>query len=365
MKALKDERIKVAEKELKKKEDKEARERSKRALKKAKAVEAVRVVERIKEVAREKAEKEVLEAEAIRESKEKLDSMKKVFDQEPIRNRVIAGGVLFFLVAIAIVGSVVTQAVVLGPVIVFIFMVTGAIFYKAYLLSFVKPTIVPESEIERRIELLGAERVKVALEEMKEKELKFKERERQEAIEYQQIKEQRRIQKELKQKEAMEIVRLEEIEHEKMMAAKAEEIKKKKMSKKDIVKDLEITTIDNNNTNINDNNNEDDNERYQDNNQIDPIPEHDNDSIGSIESADFGGRERRGSDVSTITTCSLDYQKLGNGKSFILLEKDENNNNKQTDDNDKNNNNDTKNDTNSVIIDVKPEEIQQEALLKV
>jgi len=143
MKTLKEERCKLAEKERKKKEEKDLREQNKKAIKRAKAAEAIRVVENIKEVARKKAEEEVLDEEAHRASQEKLEIMRKVFDQEPLRNKYIAGGILFWITGIAIVSAVVTNGIILGPVIVFIFLITGGIFYKAYKLSFVKAIIVP------------------------------------------------------------------------------------------------------------------------------------------------------------------------------------------------------------------------------
>jgi len=357
MKSLKDERIKIAEKEQKKRDDKDARERNKKALKKAKALEAIRVIERIKEVARLKAEKEVLDAEAIRESQEKLEIMKKVFDQEPMRNKVIASGCLFFIIGIVIVSSVVTNAIILGPVIVFIFIITIIIFYKAYLLSFVKPIIVPESEIERRIEENGAIKVMKAMDDLKIKEEKFKERQRLEAIEYQQIKENRKILKLLKEKEQQEIAQQQAIEHDLMMAAKADEIRRRKLSKKDINKEIQQSFIDTNNDTNNDttatatatnNNDDDDIERLMKVNTIDVIHENDDESIGSIDSSGWV-RERRGSDVSSITAFSLDINELG--KSFLLFEQDDGDNK-----NNDNKNNDDKNNvttSNTVAVDIK------------
>jgi len=190
------------------------------------------------------------------------------------------------------------------------------------------------------------------MENLKAKEEKFKERQRQEALEYAQIKEERKILKEIKAAEAAEKARLEEIEHQKMMEAKAEEMRRRKMSKKDLInKEIKSTFIndDANNTNninnINSNQEEIDRGKDENINKFDPIIENDNNRLGS--ESDEWIRERRLSDVSSITAFTTDFlNDLETGSSF-LFEKIKDN----KDNNNNNNNNDEDNNNNKVVID--------------
>ena len=183
MKVLLHERTKVASKVQNITQDTMIHERQKRILKQAKLDEEVRVNELIHMHAHEQAVKEVKELELKRLADERLDIIKKTWEGEAIRWKLVYRAAGLFVVSMVLVISLYATAIpatvgvaFVSSSIVLIFLIVGIILYRAYNVAIILPIEVTQDELDKKIEEIADEIRKEKYHERKLKEEEFKRR---------------------------------------------------------------------------------------------------------------------------------------------------------------------------------------------
>ena len=149
----------------------------------AKLREKEMVMNQIKLKAAAAAQEDVREAEFKRQVAEKNRMMEEIPTAEDRRWKFVRYGCAWFILVIVIVAVILTDPLMVACGVIFAFLSTGLIFYRAYKVGIVEQRVVTEAELEHQRMVRTEELIQKALNSIKQKEIEFNNKRADDAVE--------------------------------------------------------------------------------------------------------------------------------------------------------------------------------------